>query len=290
MRHSTSSTLWPLLALLLTLLPSPASAQDEPSTRRAANPHGELDRACSDCHTSEAWFPLAEPPVFDHGNDTGFPLMASHRGVQCLDCHGDLRFSFVATACADCHRDPHLGELGLNCSSCHDSRGWQEAQRRMRELHAASLFPLTGAHATADCASCHGGGLTGGAFTSSPPHEFSVTPTDCFSCHSADYQRARDPVHASAGFPTTCETCHSTDAWRPADFRAHDDVFFPIFSGEHDGVWSACSDCHVAPATFEVFSCFRCHSRGEMEDEHDDVNGYRYDSMACYSCHPDGRE
>ena len=281
MRTLTSSTFW-LLAGLAALCAWPAVAQGVAQDDRA-HPHGSLDRACSDCHTTDAWVPLADSPTFDHG-DTGLSLIASHRGVQCLDCHGDLRFSFVATACADCHRDPHLGELGLNCSSCHDSRGWQEAQQRMREFHASSLFPLTGAHATADCASCHGG-ATGG-----PPREFSVTPTDCFSCHSADYQRARDPEHASTGFPTTCETCHTTDGWRPADFRAHDDVFFPIFSGEHEGVWSACSDCHVAPATFEVFSCFRCHSRGEMEDEHDDVNGYRYDSMACYGCHPDGRE
>lgn len=276
MRHS--------IRLLLLLLPAmlaarPAAAQD------GSNPHGRLDRACSECHTTDGWYPLAEPTAFDHGGDTGFPLIAGHRGVQCLDCHGDLRFSFVATACADCHRDPHLGELGLGCSSCHDTRGWQEAQRRMRETHAASLFPLTGAHATADCASCHGGARSGG-----PGAEFSITPTDCVSCHSADYQRTRDPNHVTGSFPTTCETCHSTDGWRPADFRAHDDVFFPIFSGEHEGVWSACSDCHVAPATFEVFSCFRCHSRSEMADEHDDVNGYRYDSMACYSCHPDGRE
>jgi hypothetical protein len=26
-----------------------------------------------------------------------------------------------------------------------------------------------------------------------------------------------------------------------------------------------------------------------MNNEHDDVGGYVYESQACYSCHPDGR-
>lgn len=268
------------------VLPSLAQddvAQDASADRPPAasgNPHGELSVPCSDCHTTEGWYPLADPLPFDHA-ETGFPLVASHRGVACLDCHRDLRFGWVASSCADCHRDPHQGELGLSCSTCHDTRGWQEAQREMRERHAASLFPLTGAHAGLDCASCHRG---------TAPHEFSLAPTDCFSCHVDDYQRARDPNHVASGFPTTCESCHITDDWRPADFRAHDSLFFPIFSGEHEGAWNACSDCHVAPASFAVFSCFNCHPRRETDDEHDDVNGYRYESNACYACHPDGRE
>jgi hypothetical protein len=27
-----------------------------------------------------------------------------------------------------------------------------------------------------------------------------------------------------------------------------------------------------------------------MDDEHDDVGGYVYESTACYTCHPDGEE
>lgn len=255
------------------------TAQRE-SPNRALSPHGDLALACSECHTTEAWHPLAEPLPFDHGG-TGFPLVAAHRNLACLDCHGDLRFAWVASACADCHRDPHVGELGLTCANCHDPRGWEEARTTLREQHAASLFPLTGAHAAADCASCHRG---------TAPHEFSTAPTDCFSCHVADYQATRNPNHLSAGFPTTCELCHSTDEWEAADFRGHDSLFFPIFSGPHEGVWGACSDCHTSQQNFSAFSCFACHSRRDMNDEHDDVSGYRYDSDACYACHPNGRE
>ena len=30
--------------------------------------------------------------------------------------------------------------------------------------------------------------------------------------------------------------------------------------------------------------------QGKMDDEHEDVSGYVYDSNACYDCHPTGSE
>jgi hypothetical protein len=38
-----------------------------------------------------------------------------------------------------------------------------------------------------------------------------------------------------------------------------------------------------------VFSCLTCHSRGSTDEKHGGVSGYRYDSAACYNCHPQGR-
>ncbi len=63
---------------------------------------------------------------------------------------------------------------------------------------------------------------------------------------------------------------------------------FPIQSGKHAGF--ACSDCHLN-ANYNVFSCIDCHahSKSDMDDKHDDVGGYSYNSQACYSCHPNGR-
>ena len=74
----------------------------------------------------------------------------------------------------------------------------------------------------------------------------------------------------------------------PADFNHGS--YFPINSGRHRGVWSGCETCHVNPGNFRVFECTTCHehSRGEMDDEHDDVPGYSYDSSSCYRCHPRG--
>ncbi len=252
----------------------------EASAPVSTSPHGPLSTPCGDCHTTEGWRPLADPLTFDHA-DTGFALVAAHHDVACLDCHGDLRFFRVASACADCHSDPHLGELGLACSTCHDPRGWQQARRELRQRHAATLFPLTGAHAAADCATCHRG---------TAPFEFAVTSTECFSCHAAAFRNISDPNHQLAGFSTVCQTCHgSTETWVGAEFRAHDNLFFPIYSGPHAGVWSACGDCHPAAGSLAVVSCFFCHGREETGAQHVGVPGYSYNSAACLACHPTGR-
>jgi len=255
-------------------------AGQEGMATQTTSPHGELSTPCADCHTTASWQPLAEPLPFDHAT-TGLALIAGHRGVACLDCHGDLRFFRVASACADCHRDPHLGELGLACSTCHDERGWQQARQLLRQQHAATLFPLTGAHAAADCAACH---------RQAAALEFTATSTECFSCHAGAFRRVPDPNHPLAGFSTICQTCHgSTESWLGAEFRPHDSLFFPIHSGTHAGVWGACSDCHSLAGTFAVVNCLNCHPRAATAAVHGAVPGYRWESAACLACHPDGR-
>ena len=268
----------PLSVLAAGIAAGVAVPQEGPPA--TASPHGELSISCQECHTPEGWRPLREPLPFDHSEATGFPLVAAHRDVSCLGCHSDLRFRRVGSACADCHADPHQRTLGFTCERCHAPSGWEE-RRRMVDEHATTLFPLTGAHAALDCAACHRG---------SPPRTFSGAPLDCFSCHFEDYRRTTNPNHARSGFPTECSACHDTASFAGADFRIHDDLFFPIFSGPHAGVWGSCSDCHTNPGNFAVFSCLSCHPRGEMDDEHDDVRGYRYESTSCLACHPEGRE
>lgn len=242
------------------------------------SPHGALSTPCADCHTTDGWRPLADPLPFDHA-ETGFALVAGHGGVACLACHGDLRFFRVASACADCHQDPHLGALGLACARCHHARGFELARREQRQRHAATLFPLTGAHAAADCASCHRG---------TAALEFAVS-TECFSCHAAAFRRVPDPNHQLAGFSTTCQVCHgSTETWLGAELRAHDSRFFPLYSGAHAGIWGACGDCHPAAGSLAVVTCLLCHQRQETGAAHGGVAGYRYDSAACLACHPTG--
>lgn len=247
------------------------------SQSRVENPHGPISVECSNCHTAENWTTLRRPLLFDHARHTGFPLLSAHKGVNCTGCHRDLRFSHVGTACADCHEDPHRAELGFDCERCHDTTGFQ-SRARLLDVHAGALFPLTGAHINVECSECH----------RRAPERFFGAPSACVTCHLADLARAT-PSHA--GFPRECETCHSTARFEGAFFPNHDQLF-PIFSGTHRGVWDSCTDCHTNASNFRVFSCVTCHehSREEMDDEHDDVRGYRYESTACLSCHPDGRE
>ena len=51
-------------------------------------------------------------------------------------------------------------------------------------------------------------------------------------------------------------------------------------------------ECHLRPDNFAFFSCIDCHEhrKSEMDNKHDEVPGYVWESEACLSCHPDGRE
>jgi hypothetical protein len=146
---------------------------------------------------------------------------------------------------------------------------WQPASF----AHAATAFPLTGAHVQTPCVNCH-----------RSPWQNTLA-TDCYSCHRPAYDATTDPAHAAAGFPVTCATCHSTSGWSGATF-AH--TWFPITSGRHSGL--TCSTCHVVPTSYATFSCVSggCHSQSDTNGHHSSVSGYRYDSAACYSCHPRG--
>jgi hypothetical protein len=252
---------------------------DYDQTRHPNHAASGFPTSCEGCHSTDAWRPASN---IDH-DLTRFPLTGAHRGVDCGACHQGGRFAGTPTECVACHRsdydgtrDPNHAASGFptSCEGCHSTDAWRPASNINHDL---TRFPLTGAHRGVDCGACHQGG------------RFAGTPRDCVACHRRDYDQTRDPNHAAAGFPTTCAACHSTGGWRPASFDH--DRYFPIYSGPHDGVWSDCQTCHTSAGNFGAFSCTNCHehSRSRMDDKHDDVNGYSYDSQACYRCHPRGR-
>ena len=228
--------------LMVAALPVAASADQD-------NPHGELAIDCGECHSTEGWSPLRESLDFDHA-DMGFALDRAHAAVDCLSCHQSLIFSHVPTACVDCHRDPHRGELGFDCEACHSPSSWDN-RRSIWDLHGATLFPLTGVHATLDCASCH---------RREPPFEYALTPTDCVSCHLEDFQRADNPDHVAAGFPTECQLCHNTMEWEDAEFEGgfgfNHNVLFQL-TGAHLAL--GCEDCHTSGFGGTPTDCVGCH-------------------------------
>ncbi len=250
--------------------------------QQTTNPPHEasgFSRRCEDCHdiTSPTW----HSANFSH--PASFPLSGGHAGVACARCHVGGVYAGTSTACFSCHQDDYAaatnpnhaaGRFPTTCQSCHTIAGWRPATFN----HDQSRFPLTGAHTSVDCARCHAGG------------RYTGTPTDCYSCHQADYARTSNPNHQAAGFPVQCQNCHTTTAWRPASFD-HDGRYFPIYSGTHRGKWSSCGDCHVNPANYRAFECILCHehsNRGEVDRDHREVRGYVYASSACYQCHRDG--
>ena len=119
---------------------------------------------------------------------------------------------------------------------------------------------------------------------------YSGLPSDCVDCHLDNYNSTNNPNHTGAGFPTDCEICHrpSDPNWNRGSF---DHTYFPITSGKHAG--TQCIDCHTDPANYRIFSCLDsgCHPRDKMDDKHEgEQPGYVYDSVVCYSGHPDGKK
>jgi len=243
----------------------------------------DLSIVCEECHTTN---PGWEPAQFAIHNDY-YPLTGAHTEIatDCNACH-EAGYENTPNTCYECHTTDYnqsenpshtVLDLPISCEECHTTNpGWEPASF---EVHN-DYYPLIGAHAAiaTDCNACHGG-------------NYENTPNTCYGCHQQDYENTTDPPHAAAQFSTDCETCHTQSGWIPSTFD-HDGQYFPIYSGKHQGEWTSCTDCHTNPGNYAIFSCIDCHehNQNDMDDEHDDVSGYVYNSLACFDCHPNGSE
>ena len=161
---------------------------------------------CTQCHNTNSW----DDGVFNHDN-TQFPLDGAHLTIQCIDCHSS-GYQNLPTDCYSCHSGNYNGvsipitfriiSARFVLSAILPLPGY-----RRHFDHSQSQFPLTGAHISQPCVSCHASG-------------FDNTPTDCYSCHTSDYQNVSDPNHVQNNFDHVCTQCHTTTAWSPATFRS----------------------------------------------------------------------
>lgn len=262
------------------------------------DPHGGQfpDRECASCHDEEAWKGAAG---FDH-SQARYALEGRHREVECRLCHkgeergeeeGFVRFRpLEASDCKACHQDPHRGRMAGACTTCHAVEGWGRLRRERVEDsfdHAATRFPLKGAHIEAPCRSCHtaGNGIPGvrlafargevGSRTYPRPHFDS-----CSSCHS-------DP-HAGAFVGKGCETCHGGEAWSPAAFglARHDEESRFALTGAHRV--TPCVGCHQpegeASPRFRIDEADDCRTCHRSDDPHEGAFG----ETRCETCHETG--
>ena len=205
---------------------------------------GALGASCESCHSPSAAWKTASREF----HKTSWPLEGKHLLVPCASCHVKGQMKGTPRLCADCHwyrrqDDRFKTRLGLDCQNCHRPQSWTAVTW---DHAAATGFPLSGAHATIDCAKCH----TDGVFRKG-------AVSGCVGCHRADYERAKEPNHVAGGFPTTCETCHkvSDASWRTARFD-HQSAF-PLV-GRH--ATTACADCHRSGAyRGTARDCAGCH-------------------------------
>ena len=244
-------------------------AKDWQGTNNPNHAAAGFPQDCSVCHSTTNW----NGATFDHSK-TPFPLTGAHVNVACATCHVNNVFAGLSTACYSCHMkdyngatNPNHAALGFpqDCSMCHSTTNFTTSTFD----HSTTTFPLTGAHTTTPCASCHING------------NFTTVPTDCYSCHKADYTGTTNPNHVAAGFPTTCLTCHTTVTWTGATFNH---TWFPMNHGNA----KQCSDCHTNPNDYTVFVCTSCHTQSNTDNEHRGVKNYVYNSTNCYQCHPRG--
>ena len=232
--------------------------------------------ACYSCHPTGS----AEG-TFNH-NTSGFPLTGAHITTQCIQCHPN-GYTGTSTVCFSCHgqdynqtTNPNHAAINIptDCNTCHTTNpNWVPATFPIHN----NYYVLAGAHTAIanNCAECHNG-------------NYNSTPNTCVGCHLDDYNQTTNPPHAASQFPTSCLDCHTQNGWTPATWD-HDNLYFPIYSGEHEGEWDACSDCHPNPGNYALFTCTTaCHPQSEMNNEHQGVSGYSYTSTACLNCHPDG--
>lgn len=242
--------------------------------------HTSFSEDCGTCHESVAWRPANFP-------EHEWPLEGGHATATCASCHGEPPvYDGTPTACVSCHEgdratvtDPPHDGFSSECQTCHGTTSWSSAD------FAHTTFPLTNAHLTVECASCHTGN----------PAVFAGTPRECVGCHQADYDRSTFSGHSS--FATTCEDCHTTDGWVPASGGNHPQDRFSI-TGDHN---FPCNDCHNATLGANGAGnadCVGCHlgehSLARMDGEHNGVGDYpRGAGRApnfCLQCHADGRE
>lgn len=225
---------------------------------------------CEECHsiTSMEW----SATNFNHDF---FPLKGGHN-IECSSCHGQGgNFSGLSSECASCHltdynatTDPGHQAAGFsqNCETCHTINGWSPANFD----HNNTQFPLTGAHLSLDCSSCHSQGFAG-------------TPTDCYSCHEQDYNRAEN--HVSQQYPHDCMMCHNTSSWGDANFD-HTTAGFQL-TGVHKTV--ECSGCHQNGFTNTSTQCESCHLsdfNATTNPNHQAI-GITTDCQSCHTANPD---
>jgi hypothetical protein len=154
------------------------------------DPHkSNFGNKCEECHVDRGWRITKD----FHKN---FTLSGVHFTLSCNECHtNNRRLAGLSQDCLFCHQkdDIHKGSLP-NCKDCHRQQFWENTEFK----HSLSRFPLTGAHRTIDCASCHFRGIYQG------------TPSICGSCHLQDALAVSSPRHAAFPSLNNCGQCHTT--------------------------------------------------------------------------------
>ena len=221
---------------------------------------------CAPCHTTAGYRPTLFGAV-SH-NATRFPLVGKHAATACSACHTAPRprldLHVTKQVCADCHENPHGDQFAKEmaqggCGQCHQPLGW-----KLPKIDH-STWPLTGAHATAQCDSCHHPSPEDRK--SGRGSSYRGVPRNCNGCH--------DDVHLGQFRLTApvleCDKCHSTKVFKIPTFD-HQGIAGWALTGEHAKV-----------------DCAKCHRPAKLKDE-SITTRWRLPSAECKFCHANPHE
>ncbi len=185
------------------------------------------------------------------------PLSVAHSdwSDDCSRCHELGRRGISDARCLACHA-PLAGRIERgtgyhatrteDCASCHREHRGEDARPVVFEAagfdHAATGYPLAGAHSDLDCAGCHNTltvrdrevRLFKGRYGALSRTYLGLLPS-CAACHDT-----KDP-HGEQFAGRECAACHGERGWAPAERFDHALTDYPL-TGRHAGV--ECADCH----------------------------------------------
>lgn len=238
--RSLAVVIWAALVALTGLV---HAARAENALERLVSPgdvikgHAKTEKDCNSCHK---------------------PFSPSAQDGLCLDCHKKI------AADRDAKEGFHWLSLEARtqrCSHCHsDHKGRDFDSIQLDKTafdHSKTDYPLSGAHITVACDSCH-----------KPDKLYRDAPSACVSCHKSEDR------HAGA-LGDKCETCHEASAWTKVKPFDHDRTKFKL-TGAHNK--TACASCHAGEHWKGVSGvCVDCH---RAQDTHHGTYGAK-----CEACH-----
>ena len=275
------------------------------------DPHGGqfagspfASEGCIGCHDRQFF----EPHGFGselHAR-TELALTGTHLEAGCEACHevpaagAPRAFRGTDAACGACHADAHEGFFDgrgdaagedVACSTCHLTTRFADLPQEGFDHERWTDFALLGAHAQAECASCHPTASTrdeaGRAFGRVAEHYGTVA--GCVSCHDDPHRGTFDApgMPLSVDGRTDCARCHVETSFRMLDGFQHGRWTGFALRDAHAG--ASCSDCHAPLRRADGHGRMLAAAPGrECSACHDDSHAGQFElrgATDCERCH-----
>ncbi len=282
-----------------------------------ADPHGGQFHAgpfagqeCTACHSTLAFAPhefTAEKHAL-----AALALDGKHLETSCDACHtvpgegAPRAFHGIGARCDACHADAHGGFFDErladaapvkhgDCAQCHTTEGFDAAKRSFD--HAAwTGFPIFGAHAADDCASCHPSMASrdGTRRTFGRVADRFGEFQGCVTCHRDPHEGRFDApdLPAELGGRTDCARCHEETSFRSLP-HGFDHGLWTGFALAGSHAQASCADCH-APLRRpdELGRTWGPANGGSCADCHPEPHARQFESGGatdCERCHASER-